>query len=304
MKKVAALLLCLLVSSACREDLKWSAADKRQGPTPSPAASPVAANNPEATPLPTAATTPSPIRPAYGQFKIVYTDMQTQSQTDLAKMLLSHQFPRYQLGILNSTFVIPEEITVKVTECKAADGSDILNAFYLKETREVRLCIGFFRSIAMIFYDGKDYVKAIDEAHRVFQFMLFHEMGHALIDVLKLPITGREEDAADQFAIWALAHDFFWDEGKSPQAIYAAHYFNRSAGTRNETYADQHGFSQQRVYNFSCWVYGTAPEKYSYLINDGYLTYARAATCREEWLQLKAGWVRLLTPHFRGPQQN
>ncbi len=302
MKKVAALLLCLLVSSACREDLKWSAADKRPTPAASPVTSPVAVKSPEATPLPTATATPPPTRAATGQFKSVYTDMLTKSQTDLAKMLWGYEFPRRQLNMLNRVYALPEDITVKVTECKAADGSDIPNAFYLRETREIRLCIGFFRSIAMVFYDGTDYEKAIADAQLVFEFILFHEVGHALIDVLKLPITGKEEDAADQFAILVLADDV--PVKGPPQAIYAAHYFGKSAATRQETYADLHGFSQQRVYNFSCWVYGTRPERYAYLISDGYLPQARAVTCREEWKQLETGWFQLTTPHFRVRQQN
>ena len=31
----------------------------------------------------------------------------------------------------------------------------------------------------------------------------FHELGHALIDAWDLPITGREEDAADQLPTWS-----------------------------------------------------------------------------------------------------
>lgn len=35
--------------------------------------------------------------------------------------------------------------------------------------------------------------------------MLFHELGHAFISLYDLPITGREEDAVDQFAAILLA---------------------------------------------------------------------------------------------------
>src|SRR5688500_14135049 len=31
-------------------------------------------------------------------------------------------------------------------------------------------------------------------------FILYHELGHALIDLLNLPVLGREEDAADNLA--------------------------------------------------------------------------------------------------------
>ena len=37
-----------------------------------------------------------------------------------------------------------------------------------------------------------------------FIFVFFHELGHALIDVYELPITGREEDAVDQLSTWIL----------------------------------------------------------------------------------------------------
>ena len=36
------------------------------------------------------------------------------------------------------------------------------------------------------------------------QFTLLHELGHALIHTLKLPVLGREEDAADTLAIAGL----------------------------------------------------------------------------------------------------
>jgi hypothetical protein len=35
-------------------------------------------------------------------------------------------------------------------------------------------------------------------------FTLYHEVGHLLIDKLKLPLLGREEDAADNIATWIL----------------------------------------------------------------------------------------------------
>src|SRR4029078_13036153 len=32
------------------------------------------------------------------------------------------------------------------------------------------------------------------------RFVLHHELGHALVDLLNLPVTGKEEDAVDQLA--------------------------------------------------------------------------------------------------------
>src|SRR5215218_6734685 len=35
---------------------------------------------------------------------------------------------------------------------------------------------------------------------------LFHETGHALVELLSVPVPGREEDAADQFAAFSVLH--------------------------------------------------------------------------------------------------
>ena len=52
-------------------------------------------------------------------------------------------------------------------------------------------------------------------------FLLFHEVGHALMDVLDLPILGQEEDAADQLAVLILTEE-------PVMAMWAAQYWNRS----------------------------------------------------------------------------
>ena len=54
-------------------------------------------------------------------------------------------------------------------------------------------------------------------------FVVAHEMGHAVISELKLPVLGREEDAADTFAIIAaltgVANDFSYRVlGRPPRA--------------------------------------------------------------------------------------
>ena len=46
----------------------------------------------------------------------------------------------------------------------------------------------------------------------------YHELGHALIDVLQLPVLGKEEDAADTLSA-LLVHDI-WDESSATQIIY------------------------------------------------------------------------------------
>lgn len=48
-------------------------------------------------------------------------------------------------------------------------------------------------------YDGSDEEK-IDLILNLTEFVLYHEVGHALIDMLDIPVLGKEEDAVDGFA--------------------------------------------------------------------------------------------------------
>ena len=47
----------------------------------------------------------------------------------------------------------------------------------------------------------KQQAEAMDVAMHDAMFTLYHESGHLLIDELKLPVLGKEEDAADALAV-------------------------------------------------------------------------------------------------------
>lgn len=50
--------------------------------------------------------------------------------------------------------------------------------------------------------------------------IFYHELGHALIDILDLPIFGQEEDAADVLSIFLI--DAFYEEEAAVQLAYDA----------------------------------------------------------------------------------
>ena len=62
-----------------------------------------------------------------------------------------------------------------------------------------------------------------DIANNAMIFMIFHELGHALIDVLDIPITGREEDAVDELSTILLLS--YYEDGIE-MALSAAVVFN------------------------------------------------------------------------------
>jgi hypothetical protein len=131
------------------------------------------------------------------------------------------------------------------------------------------------------------------------EFVMGHEMGHALIHLLVLPLTGLEEDAADGFAAFSALNG---TQGPGP-ALAAAILFDEIARRLGELtfedFSSDHPVVQQRTYNFLCYVVGSDPERLRHsLVVEGYLPGLRAMMCPLSWAQLNHGWWTVLEPHF------
>ncbi len=121
---------------------------------------------------------------------------------------------------------------------------------------------------------------------------LYHEVGHALIDKLNLPIYAREEDAADYFAVLLseyllppdMAEYVTW--ASADQYLQAHHkYLNYEP-----YYAGVHSLDLVRYYNTLCIYYGGAPrERYEFAREHG-LPETRMDTCQDERRMVEHSW--------------
>jgi hypothetical protein len=131
------------------------------------------------------------------------------------------------------------------------------------------------------------------------QFILGHEMGHALIHQYPLPMTGLEEDSADGYATFTT----ITDKQTGPNAALGAAVLFDSFSTKKpnvtmEEFSSDHPVVQSRIYNFLCSVVGSDPKQLeNSLVTDGYLPQTRAPLCPKEWAQLNYGWRKILEPH-------
>ena len=132
------------------------------------------------------------------------------------------------------------------------------------------------------------------------QFILGHEMGHAIIRQLNLPLTGMEEDSADGFATFFTVND----KDTGPNAALGGAVLFDAMGSKRpnltlEDFSSDHPVILQRVYNFLCAVVGSDPQRLqNSLVTDGYIPKGRAMLCRKEWTQLNYGWWTVLEPHL------
>ena len=189
---------------------------------------------------------------------------------------------------------IPRDVKVIAKDCGES------NAFYVPDEHAIEVCYELSAQERETFAGAGDSAETLDTA--VYQSMvatLYHEVGHALIGELELPITGREEDVADQMAAYILTSD---DESKDYLLTTADSY--ALAGQRIEIYddtafSDSHSLDAQRAVNFLCYVYGSDENTFQYLVDDGALNPDRAPDCANEYTQLVTAWETLLAPYVR-----
>ena len=134
----------------------------------------------------------------------------------------------------------------------------------------------------------------------------YHETGHMTISIYDLPVTGREEDVADQAAAYLLLTP--GEDGKvDPESVQSVKDFARAFAALAEVQteftaedmADEHSLNLQRVYNMECWIYGSNPDANGDLVANGQLPEDRASGCPAEWQQLDEAWSTLLEPHWK-----
>ncbi|HKV08924.1 MAG TPA: DUF4344 domain-containing metallopeptidase [Thermoanaerobaculia bacterium] len=198
---------------------------------------------------------------------------------------------------LNKEFALPSDVPVVLRECGE------VNAFYDAEAGEISLCYELVEHYSEIFTADAETDEELEEAGisvaSATVFTLFHEMGHALISIYDLPVTGREEDAVDQLATLVLLEG--GEEGEDA-AIDGANSF---VGEEEEemddlSFWDEHSFDEQRFYNILCWIYGKDPDGYQYLVDDETLPADRAEQCPAEYGRMSRSWQALLAPYVKG----
>lgn len=226
-------------------------------------------------------------------FSLRFAGTDDDTSAELRAALVESRVFHVLVGGLNRDLATPSPVSIELVDCGEP------NAFYNPERKVVSVCYDMVALISQTFDDIKS-----DDEHRVATlgatvFIFFHELGHALIDTLSLPFTGREEDAVDQLATLLLVE-------AGPEGVQAARdgaaLFARLAETRGLDQMPlwaEHSLEEQRFFNVVCWIYGSDQKAHADMIKSGILPAARAERCPEEWQRLRRAWTDLLAPHQR-----
>jgi hypothetical protein len=129
--------------------------------------------------------------------------------------------------------------------------------------------------------------------------VFLHEVGHAVFDYLGVPVLGREEDAADQFAAYLLLQFAKSDARRLIVGVaYTYHLDASKPSTHANPFADEHGLPAQRFYNILCIAYGADAKLFADLVEKGYLPEARAEGCDGEYEQVARAMTKLIQPYI------
>jgi hypothetical protein len=123
--------------------------------------------------------------------------------------------------------------------------------------------------------------------------IFYHELCHAVIDQMGVPIFGQEEDAADTLSI--LLIDALYEPDVAEDLAYdSAALFFAESQTNEATFWDTHGPDEQRFFNTVCLFYGGAPDTRVEFAQDMDLPEERADSCEEEFALAADSWNAVL----------
>ena len=194
--------------------------------------------------------------------------------------------------LLNERIELPVDVEFSFEEC----GDSYV--YYDDDYNRVIICQQWFDEMERVLSRGLPEKTVLRQTVRSLAFaVLLHETAHALIDVLNIPVTGREEDAADQFSTLVLLNQ---KDGARKAMQVAYTYKVLSQDTRYpQVYWDEHSLDIQRYYDTLCMVYGRDPKQNERLLVNNPLPDERAEICESQYKRIERSWKQLLTPYAK-----
>lgn len=232
-----------------------------------------------------------------GDFNVLYISPQQPTHQQFENQLRSSRIFELTATSLNAELILPFDLSIALKEC------GVINAFYDPNTKTISICYELLAELLKIFSTLNLPLEELTAAFNgAVNFFFRHEIGHALVDAYQLAITGREEDAVDQFSVF-IAINLEEEQGL---LLSSQHFFISGAQQTNIEslpFWDEHSLDMQRYFNTLCWVYGSNPQRFASLVGTGQnqLPEARAVRCLSEYQLLSESWTILLKPFLKQP---
>jgi len=233
--------------------------------------------------------------PAPNRIDIAYVAPELPDNQAVYKLLKEHQVLEKVRELLNP-LRLPHRLLLQVRDC---DGMS--NAFSNEES--VTVCYEYVNDLwkAAPEQTTPSGIAPIDTMIGPLLDVFLHEAGHATFTSLKIPVLGREEDAADQFSTLIMLR---FDKDEARRLVLGSAYQYKGDLTspmitvKQQNFADVHGTPAQRFYNLLCTAYGSDPKLFADVVEKGFLPEDRAVICKREYAKISHAFDTLIGPHI------
>jgi hypothetical protein len=200
---------------------------------------------------------------------------------------------RAMVARLNDSINLPVDIQISFEDCHDSE------VYYDEQNHHVTICHEWLDEMQhLVSRRNNDKTMIRDSVESLVVAVFLHESAHALIDILHVPVTGREEDAADQFSTLVLLGQ---PDGarKAMQVAHTYKVLSQDSLREPPAYWDEHSLDVQRYYDTLCMIYGRDPKQNAKLLNNDRLPDERAEICEKDYQRIETAWKTLLKPYAK-----
>lgn len=218
--------------------------------------------------------------PAAAQsWQSAYPEADNEMYAMMREMLMEQDMLSAILDPLNEYFPVPRRVTIEIAECGRA------SSYYDDRRPAVGICYELVERLAEEMMSSGD-SDGSETFAGAFAYILLHQVGHALIDQMDLPVTASPEAAADQLAA-VMASFSPEDAGNALMGVFAL----RDMALPWE---DAGEISVRRAQDMACLLYGSDPDTFAWVVEEGDLPARRAEGCEEEFEEVRDEWISML----------
>lgn len=235
-----------------------------------------------------------------------YGSAGAESSGMLLDVLKRSQLAERMATLVNASLYLRQDLQVGFESCGQ------VNAFFNRQRSAIIMCTEFLEMAGKLAAaDGSMMKLPRDQFAKVIDGLVwgvfFHELGHAVVHINRVPVTGREEDVADQFSAWYAMN--FLDLSRTPVITPTIWLWMRMAKTRDiptmsdeqrkAFLANEHSLDDQRVYNIACLALGSGSEGGKGAAKLAQLPEQRAERCADEYAQADFAMKKLFKRYFK-----
>lgn len=226
---------------------------------------------------------------AQGRWRVAYPEAQDPMFAAMQQQFSRDDILASMVDPLNEFFPVSRDVTVELAEC-GREG-----AFYDPERPAVQLCYELLVSLAESMMQDEE--EGGDQLFvGAFALILLHQVGHAFVDLMDLPVTVSPEEAADQMAVVMVG----FSEEELASAVAGAIALNEMEVDWENPGSGRTALSGRRLENLLCLLYGTNPDAHEWVVDEGHLPAARASGCEARYEEVATEWIEMLSEHVAG----